>query len=417
MRHWFRRLAMAATVTTLGAASVTTLSSGAASAASSKSPITVALITSKTGPAAAVYGDASQGFLARVALQNAQGGENGHKIVPLVIDDQTSPSEVATAVQEAVSKGSLGIVSVSPVFFLAAKYPQQAGIPVTGGFFDGPEWGEQPYTNMFASDAGSVNPKYPVNTVFSSFIKAHGGTVLGSYAYGISPTSVQGAVGATDAFKTEGGSVGVLDTSIPFGSVAFTPTALVAKQKGINAVFTAMDGDSNVALSTALRQAGVKPKVEVYPTGYTPSLVGSPAWSNVQGNYFVSEVRPAQLPNAGTKQLTSALQKYEHRPASQFYDYGIAEAWLGADLMLKGIGLAGANPTSAAVIHRLRDVKSYDGNGLLPQSINYSTVFGHDPAKTCVWYLQAHKSGFVPVSSQPWCGHDIPGTSVAGVTG
>ena len=405
--------------TTLGVASFSAAASGPASAASSssKSPITIALITSKTGEAAAVYGDASQGFLARIALQNAEGGVNGHKIVPLVIDDQTSPTEVSTAVQEAISKGVIGIVSVSPVFFLAAKYPQQAGIPVTGGFFDGPEWGEQPYTNMFASDAGSVDPKYPVDTVFSSFIKAHGGTVLGSYGYGISPSSVQGATGAADGFKSEGGQVGVLDTSIPFGSVAFTPEALVAKQDRVDAVFTAMDGDSNVALSTAFKQAGVNPKVVVFPTGYSPSLIGSPAWTNVRGNYFVAEFRPAQLPDAGTQQLTSALQKYEHRPAGQFYDYGIVEAWLGADLMLKGIGLAGANPTSAAVIHDLRNVKSYDGDGLLPQSIDYSTIFGHDPAKTCVWYLQAQKNGFVPVSSQPWCGHDIPGTSVAGVGG
>ncbi len=417
MHGRLRRASTAVLSSALAVTSLIGLTSSAASASSAKSPITIALITSETGEAASVYGDAAQGFLARVALQNAQGGVNGHKIVPLVIDDQTSPTEITTAVQDAISKGALGIVSVSPLFFLAAKYPQQAGIPVTGGFFDGPEWGEQPYTNMFASDAGSVDPKYPVNTVFSSFIKAHGGTVLGSYAYGISPTSVQGAVGASDGFKSQGGKVGVLDTSIPFGSVSFTNQALVAKEDGVNGVFTAMDGDSNVALSTALKQAGVKPKVVVYPTGYAPGLVGSPAWTNVQGNYFVSEVRPASLPDAGTEQLTSALQKYEHRPPSQFYDYGIAEAWLGADLMLKGVQLAGANPTSAAVIHALRNVKSYDGNGLLPENIDYSTVFGHDPAETCLWYMQAQKNGFVPVSSQPWCGHDIPGTSVAGTSG
>ena len=36
---------------------------------------------------------------------------------------------------------------------------------MTGGSFDGPEWGTQPYTNMFASDTGSIDPKYPVNTL------------------------------------------------------------------------------------------------------------------------------------------------------------------------------------------------------------------------------------------------------------
>ena len=51
-----------------------------------------------------------------------------------------------------------------PPFFLAPKVPNQQGVPVTGGFFDGPEWGTQPYTNMFAADNGSVDTKYPVNT-------------------------------------------------------------------------------------------------------------------------------------------------------------------------------------------------------------------------------------------------------------
>ena len=110
-------------------------------------------------------------------MQNAEGGVNGHKIVGVVLDDQTSPTEVATAVQSALSKGAFGIVSDSPLFFLADKYPNQQGVPVTGGFFDGPEWGTQPFTNMFASDVGSLDPKYPVNTAIGSFLKAHGGTV------------------------------------------------------------------------------------------------------------------------------------------------------------------------------------------------------------------------------------------------
>jgi branched-chain amino acid transport system substrate-binding protein len=397
----------------LAATSFAGLCAVTAAASATKSPVTIALITSETGAAGPEYGDADLGFLARIARQNAAGGVNGHKIVPVVIDDQSNPTTVVTGVQDAISRGAIGIVSDSPVFFLAAKYAQRAGIPVTGGSFDGPEWGTPPYSNMFAADSGSVDPKFPVNTVFSSFLRAHGGTVIGSYAYGISPTSVRGATSAARAFQNEGGKVGVLSTSVPFGSVAFTPDALVAKQKAVNAVFAAMDANSNIALAEALSQAGIKPKAVVFPTGYGPGLVSSPAWSSVQGDYFVAEFRPANVPNAATESLTAALQKYEHRPPSQFYDYGIVEAWLGADLMLKGMASAGPNPTSAEVIHSLRGVKSYDGGGLLGQSNDYAHNFGHDPAKTCLWYLRADKTGFVPVSSGPWCGHDLPGTSVA----
>ena len=132
------------------------------------------------------------------------GGVDGHKIEGIVIDDQTNPSTDPTAVQDAIAKGVTGIVSVSPLFFLGAKYAQQAGIPVTGGTFDGPEWGEQPYTNMFASDTGSVDPKYPVTTLFGTLIKKYGGTVIGSYGYGISPSSTRSADGTADSAERNG---------------------------------------------------------------------------------------------------------------------------------------------------------------------------------------------------------------------
>jgi branched-chain amino acid transport system substrate-binding protein len=382
-------------------------------ASASPAPITIAYITDLTGPGGAENSTSPAGFEARLALQNAQGGVQGHKLVPLVIDDQTSPSQIATAVQEADSK-AFGIVSQSPLFFLAAKYPHQQGVPVTGSYDDGPEWGTQPYTNMFASDEGSVDPKYPVNTQIGNFIKAHGGKVLATYGYGISPSSARAAVQSADSFKHAGGKVGVVDTSIPFGSVAFTSTALTAKQDGVNAIVPGMDANSNYALATALKQAGVKFKA-LFATGYQSDLVNSPAWGAVQGDYFLSLFRPWSLPNAGTQQMQAAMEKYGHLSKSQFANFGQEEAWAGADLMIKGLQMAGPNASQSTVIKDLRGLKSYNDNGMLPNSINYSTVFGHDLAQQCTWVMQAQTSGFTPVSSKPICGTDIPGTSTANV--
>jgi branched-chain amino acid transport system substrate-binding protein len=387
--------------------------SGTAGAATSGAPITLAMITSLTGPGSAEFSQAAAGFNARLAQQNAEGGVNGHKLVGLVLDDQTSPSAIATAVQDALSRGAFGIVSTSPLFFLAAKTPQQQGVPVTGGFFDGPEWGTQPYTNMFASDAGSVDPKYPVNDGFGHFIKQHGGTVLCSYGYGISPSSTRSAIGTADSFEHAGGKVGQLDTSIPFGSVAMTTVALVAKQKGCDTFYAGLDDNSNFALAAALKEAGVKPKVMVFPTGFESQLVHSPSWGAVQGGYFDSEFRPFQLPNAGTRQMQSALEKYAHFSSSQFPNFSQYESWLGADLMIQGLKQAGKNPTQAGVIQALRGIKSYNGNGLLAQSTNYSTIFGHDLPQACGFYMIARTNGFVPASSSPYCGKDIPGTTTA----
>jgi branched-chain amino acid transport system substrate-binding protein len=410
-----RNVALALTAAVAGLP-LAVLASTSAPAAASQPSITIAYVTDETGAGAAENASSPAGFEARLALQNAQGGVHGAKLVPLVIDDQTSPSQIATAVQEADSR-AFGIVSQSPLMFLAAKYPHAAGVPVTGTYDDGPEWGTPPYTNMFASDEGSVNPKYPVNTQIGDFLKAHGGTVLGSYGYGISPSSARAAIATGDSFKHAGGKVGVVDTSIPFGSVAFTSIALAAKQAGINAMVPAMDANSNYALAEALSQAGVKLKATLYATGYEPDVINSPAWNTLQGAYFFSPFRPWDLPNTGTQQMQAAMEKYAHFTKSQFPTFGQYEAWAGADLMIKGLQMAGANPTHAAVIKDLRGLKSYNANGLLPDTINYSTIFGHDLPKTCAWVMQANKTGFTPVSSNAVCGTDLPGTSTASAGG
>jgi ABC-type branched-subunit amino acid transport system substrate-binding protein len=195
--------------------------------------------------------------------------------------------------------------------------------------------------------------------------------------------------------------------------VAFTSDALIAKQDNVNAMVPAMDDNSNYALAEALEQAGVKLKATLFATGYEPSVINSPAWSDLQGDYFLSLFRPWSLPNAGTRQMQAAMEKYAHFTKDQFPTFGQNESWAGADLMIKGLEMAGANPTRAAVIKDLRGLTSYNVNGLLPITINYSTIFGHNPAETCAWVMKAEKTGFVAISSQPTCGTDIPGTSTA----
>ncbi len=398
------------TATTSSTAPSTTSSSGTKPATGS--PITIAYISSLTGEGASQDGTSPAGFTARIDMQNAEGGIDGHKLVPMIIDDQTSPSEISTAVQSAV-QGAFGIVSQSPLFFLAAKYPQQAGVPVTGSYDDGPEWGTQPYTNMFASDNGSVDPSYPVNTQIGDFLAQHGGTNLGAYGYSISPSSSRAAIGTAQSFQHAGGKVGVLDTTVPFGGVDFTSTALVAKQHDINAMVPALDNNSNYALATSLEQAGVKLKAVLFPTGYEPDTIGSPVWNTLQGDYFLSLFRPFSLPNAGTQQMQAAMEKYAHFTATQFPTFSQYEAWAGADLMIKGLLLAGPNPTRSAVITDLRGVTSYNVNGLLPVTLDYSTNFGHNPPQTCAWIMKAEKTEFALTSPTPTCGTDLPHTSTA----
>ena len=99
---------------------------GRGSTSPSGTPITLAMITSLTGPGASEFSQAAAGFNARIALQNAEGGVDGHKLSGLVIDDQTSPTEVVTAVQNALSKGAFGIVSTQPTVLPGCQISESA---------------------------------------------------------------------------------------------------------------------------------------------------------------------------------------------------------------------------------------------------------------------------------------------------
>ncbi|MGA7245926.1 MAG: ABC transporter substrate-binding protein, partial [Terracidiphilus sp.] len=185
--------------------------------------------------------------------------------------------------------------------------------------------------------------------------------------------------------------------------------SLSAKQDGADALWPNLDSASDVAITESYEQAGIKTKVVILPAGLSSSLINSPAWPQLRGVIFLSEVHPFQVPNAGTRAMLAALEKYDHYTSKDFPNFSESNAWLGADLMIKGIGGAGSNPTRASVVKALRNIKSYNGNGLLANTINFSKAFGHD-LPICVWALRAEKTGFVPTREAPYCGTDIPGT-------
>ena len=235
----------------------------ATEASATPAPFTIAYITSVTGAAATQNTGTVGVFKAALAAQNAKGGVNGHKLVPLVIDDQTSPASAATGTQLAISKGAIGIVSASVFTDQIAKYPQQAGVPVTGDSSTGTSWGKQPYTNMFGiGSSGSVDPKYPVSSMFGKLIKMFGGKRLAVYALAISPSSIQANSNETQSVARIDPSAKTVvdDRSVAYGSSNFGPQALVAKQNNVDVVWSNMDALSNIGLATALKQAGSRPR-------------------------------------------------------------------------------------------------------------------------------------------------------------
>ena len=133
---------------------------GVAAASAAKSPIVIGMIADVTGPAASTFADGPGGAQARIDLQNAQGGVDGHPLKLVVEDDQSSATGNSTASNYLVQDAhAFGIIEDSAYAFGGYKYLQEKGIPVTGGAYDGPEWNMEPDTNMF-------------DTVFASYVGA-----------------------------------------------------------------------------------------------------------------------------------------------------------------------------------------------------------------------------------------------------
>jgi branched-chain amino acid transport system substrate-binding protein len=171
-----------------------------------------------------------------------------------------------------------------------------------------------------------------------------------------------------------------------------------------------MDNNSNFALVQALKNADAHIKIFTFPTGLEPDIVNSPSWSGLQGVYFSDNFVPVQLGTPATKAFQAALLKYQHVPLADFPSFDVYEGWLGADLMIRGLELAGKDPTRSEVISKLRQLNGYNGGGLIPEKIDYSTIFGHDSPVFCNYTLRAETNGFVMASDKPICGSDIPGT-------
>jgi branched-chain amino acid transport system substrate-binding protein len=143
-----RAIRIAVAVLTL--AGVLTAFSAAPASAGGKAPIMIGYITDETGAASSTYINAIEGAQARIDAQNAIGGVNGHKLELVAEDDQSTSTGNSTAAHLLVSKGAFGIIQIDSGAFGSARYLNQLGVPVVGVSVDGPEWGQQPNTNMFS---------------------------------------------------------------------------------------------------------------------------------------------------------------------------------------------------------------------------------------------------------------------------
>jgi branched-chain amino acid transport system substrate-binding protein len=403
-----------AVTVTLGLSSV---ASGAASAPGVTSKtISIGYITSLTGVASSTFADGAAGAQARIDQQNAAGGIDGRKLKLVVKDDTSNPTTDATDAAE-LATSTFGVVDFSAFTYAGAPALQKAGAPVTGDEFDGPEWGQQPYSNMFTFGPPAYTTyggKFYTYTDVGNFMKSIGITKLANLAYGISPSAVQAAKNAAYAAGVAGVSATDCydDYNVSFGSTDFTADALAIKQNSCNGVSSPMVDSSDVALAGALQQGGSSNVKGIYYTGYSNDVITNAAANAAFQNSYVVAGINFTTPSAGTKAMLAAFKKYDPTyTTGDIPDLGLYGSYIATDLMIKGLELAGKNPTRQAFISKMRQVTGYTANGVFPTPVAFTHfgTLGMFPKSGCTYMVQLKGKKFVVANNGKLvCGKLIP---------
>ena len=110
--------------------------------------------------------------------------------------------------------------------------------------------------------------------------------------------------------------------------------------------------------------------------------------------YFPPVAAPVELKTLATLAMQAAFAKYADFSGDPDYDW--YQGWLITDLMIKGLQVAGANPTLSSFISGLEQVTSYTASGLFGSPVSFSLAdFGKPPQTICEWLTVLHGTGFV----------------------
>jgi branched-chain amino acid transport system substrate-binding protein len=376
-------------------------------------PIKLGVLTSLTGAAASSFNTVEKGVKARLGLENASGGVNGHKLQYVMADDQsTGPGAVAAAQKLIQQDHVYGILENSSFFAAAAPTTTKAGVPITGVSFDaGPEWFDKSATNIF--DTYGYGNYSVVMDTYGKYFKSIGATKVGAIGYGVSPSSEMAAKESVQSAVAVGLKAGYLDNSLAFGSTDVGPIIQKIKQSGTDALYLPVVQSTAYAIAKGLKQAGVKLKSVILATGYGQEALDDPATKAASdGLDFSTIISPVESNTPGTQRLVNALKQYAG--VNGIPTFGEYIGWLTADLFIAGLKTAGAGASSAQFITKLR-TSTWDGAGLETPT-NFAdiqpTAGGLDQGG-CINIIRLHGDKFVSQpGANPICGKVIADATV-----
>jgi branched-chain amino acid transport system substrate-binding protein len=368
--------------------------------------ITVGYITSETGSNASTYGDSVEGLMARIDLQNAEGGVDGRKIKVDVIDDASTASNELPDVQALVQQDNVfGVMEASAEFGLAYQYLNQLEVPVVSGYeTDGTEWANTSINNMFDGDgsgpATGASMGWEVELMHSL-----GVSKVAVLAYGISAASQHAAQSAAASLQGGGIDVGYENLSVPLPDTEASTIAVSIQNSGAQAVIPFMGASDDLGVLAALKAQGVDLKAPMLSSIYGQSDIATPTnRAAVQGAIVTFPFTPLAVNTTATKAFAHAVHKYTNYAGVP--DIGVYFGWSTANLMIEGLTVAGKNPTRASFVTNLHKVKNYTAGGIQPTKVDFAiadqgTYGGQN--NTCYYAVRIVKTTFPMLRTKPFC--------------
>lgn len=312
-------------------------------------PIVVGTLCSCSGPLAASLGHSIDVLQTWASSVNDHGGINGHPVKVVAYDDGQDPSTALADAKKLVEQdrvqaivGQMSLVSSS-----WASYVDSKGIPVVGG---------QPVDTAFFTDpnfftSGTTLPLLLLGEVVQA--KQAGAKTIGLYYCAETPVCAQLPKIVEPLAKQAG--LGVESQEVSSTAPNYIAPCLAFKDKGVDAVFSAVNSDVVPRIADSCAKQGYKPRQVASSATTQRSWTTDP---NLDGSIFAATnavYTDTSIP--GVKAFNDALANYAPGiQASPQFSYPLLYPWAGGQLFVAAAKAANLSPTStgADVVQGLR---------------------------------------------------------------
>lgn len=367
--------------------------------------VKVGLIFPDSGLNARQFAAARSGVTARLGAVNAAGGINGRKINYVWRDDQSTKDTNLTVARNLIEReDAFGIIEISPNASGSAAYLNKHGIPVAGNALES-VWGDYPnmfsYTNRLSGSGSSI-------TTWGMFVRARGGTRAAIVEVKIAETSRNVSEKIAESLRSAGITVAAALDYVP-GVTNPEQLARQIRDLDVDVLTGAISADDFARTQIAARAAGVNFRVVLAPTGYDRSTLDK-FGARIAGTYYFTTFIPFEMNTPALRTYRAAMATYA--PELRQADEPIAlTGYISTDLFLRGLQEAGTCPTREGFVTRLRQLRDFDGGGLLPGPVSLADT--RQP-NLCYTFVQANEAGTgfeVVQDAAPLCGSRIPARS------